>query len=316
MRNASQILMIGALTLLMSCQSKEYILPARTPLLVINGVLQANQPARIYIGRSWSPTESVPVPHFISNALAILKNEGRIVDTLKHQSNGIYVGRVGRNLIAGSAYSIQVSVPNYETASSNSVRVPHPFPLNRVLLDKNTPVLGLNGTNADPVLLETILGNVRDSDEYYGISIRPMYQKYRLGTAITVAGLGNQTFNNECFVSTNLPRDVQSASPYQSAFFFKTSCVTNQQGERISLVAETKGGVILDNGSFQQVAADRFEITLINSTAEYPLNRQSLQGPEGLESAFVEPRLTYSNVNNGFGIVSGFNSQTLIVFNK
>lgn len=308
--------MISALISLISCQSKEYVLPARTPLLVVNGILQADQPARIYVGRSWSPTESVPVPHFVSNATVILRSEGRIIDTLRHENSGIYIGRTGRNLIAGSLYSLQVSAPNYNVASSNSVRIPNPFPLNKVVLDKNTPVLGLNGTNADPVLVQTTLGSVRVLDEYYGISIRPMYQKYRLGTAVTIAGLANQNFDNECFVNSNLPRDPQSASPYQSAFFFKTNCFTNQQGERISLVAETKGGVILDNGTFQQATADRFEITLINSTRDYPLNRQSLQGPEGLESAFIEPRLTYSNINNGFGIVSGFNSQTLVVINR
>ena len=93
-------------------------------------------------------------------------------------------------------------------------------------------------------------------------------------------------------------------------------CVNEAIGSTISLVAETKGGLILDNGTFQQATADRFVITFINSTSDYPLNRQSSQGPEGLESAFIDPKPTFTNINNGFGIISAFNSQTLVVLNK
>lgn len=311
-----RLFVISVLVVLFNCTTKEYILPDRPPQLVVNGVLQANQPARVYIGRSWLPTEAVPTPHFISTALVLIFMEGQIIDTLQHQGVGIYTGNPKRNLVVGKSYIIRVSVVNFTSAYSNAVRIPAPFPLNGIYLDKKTPVLGLNGTSAGPVLIQTRLNGAKPSDEYYGVSIRPMYQKYRLGTAISAAGFANQNFDNECFISTSLPRDIQSVLPYESAFFFKAMCVNEAIGSTISLVAETKGGLILDNGTFQQATADRFVITFINSTSDYPLNRQSSQGPEGLESAFIDPKPTFTNINNGFGIISAFNSQTLVVLNK
>ena len=95
---------------------------------VINGLLQADSTFRVQI--SLTANLSDTMPDFVDNALIVIEDQNRAIDTLRYSDEGWYVSP--RIVKAGYSYTCRVNIPGFNTMMAQTT-VPLPTEIDSII---------------------------------------------------------------------------------------------------------------------------------------------------------------------------------------
>lgn len=292
-KNLPALSFLLLLILLTACRTSEidHEIPFEGKKLVLASVLNANQPFTITVNQTFAPTGNIPKSTAVGNALVILKENNITVDTLRHEANGKYVSLKKYLPKALSKYSFEVSAEGFSDVKSE----PFTMPSNTISFKYDTihsfePALSYKAGND---LFKISINTQNDSDEYYAIFFELGSQNYQF------IEFFDESKSSDCYF-TNYNNLLNSTK--NTVWVFKNSCIQNKDLNIRFLVpqAETQyGNTII----FKPWNKPKLHIIKINKILGEYLSKQ--KQPEGSGLIFQAPHKTFSNINNGYGIVSG-----------
>lgn len=103
--------------------SFEVSLPEHEPLLVLNGVLVADQSLTAHVSRS--SVYGQPAHYDVPDATVFVYRDGALVEPLVPDSEGTTYRSKSLTLTAGHTYTLKVSAPGYESVEATEM-LPHP----------------------------------------------------------------------------------------------------------------------------------------------------------------------------------------------
>lgn len=291
--------------------------------LILNSVLSANEEPYLYVGRAFSPTGKTPEDHFVNNATVLLYENSTLVGSLTHQQNGVYK-LPNVKLKEGKNYQFKVTVSGYPDAFNAPVLIPENIESNSVIFDNNTvyPTQNYSSGSNDSYkgrLLSVKLPNTIN-EKYYGLSVN----KTKKGNGVSgnvypieVGTTGLYRLNSDCYRNTTLITNfdfnlVQRTQ--QAMILYNASCFGKER--TMGVVIDTFGTVDKPDkdGWYSSSTIDRLEATIVTLSEEYFNYAKNIKVIEGIDNAFFEPKPTYTNVVNGYGVVVAINKK-VVVFN-
>jgi hypothetical protein len=116
-----------------SCDKEvDWEFPSHPPKPTISGIVEAGKPVWVHISLSGS-IDSAQLTD-VTNAQVNLYENGYLLETLEHTSNGLYTS--SSEAQQGNEYKCEVSVPGYELVSATTI-VPLAAPIENVKFIKN-----------------------------------------------------------------------------------------------------------------------------------------------------------------------------------
>jgi len=115
--------------MLVSCNALvEDEFPDFAAVPVMNGILQADSTFRVQI--SLAANLSDTMPDFVDNALVVIEDQNKTIDTLMYTDEGWYVSP--RTVKAGYSYTCRVNIPDFNTMMAHTT-VPLPTEVDSVI---------------------------------------------------------------------------------------------------------------------------------------------------------------------------------------
>ena len=223
----------------------------------------------------------------VENGLIIILSEGREIDTLIHQGDGLYSSDTGKPQV-GSDYEIKAYAPNYEMVTGQSV-IPAPAPIIRAEISKadTDPEEGHNAKlkitfedNGAEINYYQIL--IEGELEYYDLSTNKIYiSRHRVYLESEDPALQNEQFN---WFDGVLLKDVLFNGK-QIEFSFNTYL---NNFSNVSILLRT-------------VSEDYYD---------YKTTFQLQDNTSG--DPFAQPVNVHNNIENGFGIFAGFSESRFV----
>ncbi|MCY7351143.1 MAG: DUF4249 domain-containing protein, partial [Cytophagaceae bacterium] len=239
-------LLLFALLAVACRDSTTFDLPTSPPLPVLNAVLMAGEIPEVYVCTSWNATGPIPANAFSTDAIVTLFENDSLLGTLSHTGKGMYRLPSVR-LKAGRRYVFKVSTPDGAEAENQPVMVPMDPPVQRVWLDREAMVSGLNGTRNKPILLRVALRDDLSQERYYGIAIEEFWKGYTISgnsTPVEVSNASLQYRDDDCFRQVGLAGNfaLMPLQPKTAMLVYGNGCIT-QKDKELRIVVETFGTV-------------------------------------------------------------------------
>lgn len=294
-----------------------YQLPPVKPIVVINGVLSANELPRIYVGRTWDATGPVDTNSYLPNAMVQLLENGRLAAIMTYTSKGIFTTNYKPK--AGNSYKINVADAKTGSAETASVQVPQPVIFTSVDVDSARTGTANNFGGDEVRYLRIELADTPSAKDILGFIVSPCGSKgyiySNLFPAEATGSLRNE--NNDCIARTGLYDQGRNllgtnyiisgnlpCESNRSILLYFGSCFAPKQ--RLLTLATTIGS----EGSQEGKATTLF-MQIMRVSPEYYEYTKTMMTIEDINNAFVEPARTYSNVIGGFGVLASVNAQQL-----
>lgn len=287
-------LFIPLLLLLAGCDGTfiNYDVPFEGERLVINGLIAANAPVQVSVGRTWRLEGTIP-NYFVENATVELFENDSLVAQLKHTSKGVYTTPFKAK--SRFEYSCKVTAPNFQVTTTVKTKVPPAFPYVSYNLDKNG-YFSLNSGRNEPANMSLIIRPGVSQDNFYSIKIRPTFQNNALSGGTEMLDFNMNQESNCIFI-----RRVEVGS----AFYFAGRCLNEKS--KFLFGIETIGTDMVDSTAFKSKKATRIVVSMRNVSKEYFDFMKNYNEPQDIERAFVEPAPTFTNVIGGYGLWASFN---------
>jgi hypothetical protein len=265
------------LILISSCEKPiDFNQDVKTPKLVVNSFFSPDSTWRVYMSHSLTIIDTERLKP-VNNATINLFENDEFIGNLELIENGKYVSdeKPKENKI----YRIEVETPGYKSVSSES-EVPN----------ETIEILAIDTSRMDRFDEELLKFSIKVKDNgndlhYYGITLYGLMEGY---------------WSPVYFYSTDPILNVSGGGVESAAF-------TNELFTNATATIELSAGVIMYDGSgflfeelifvFETYSEDAY---LYNRSYDLYLN--------ALNDFFAEPVQVYNNVENGFGIFSGFRS--------
>lgn len=291
--------------------------------LNLNGILVANETPVIYVGKAFSPTGRIPDDYYVIDAEVTLFENNNAVGLLRYQQNGIYT-LPNVKLKVGNSYFFKVKAKGYPDIHNTPVLIPKNIESNSIMFDNKTvyPSTGYNSSDMDSNKARLLSVKLSDNinEKYYGIGIKGTKSGSDVSGNIYPIETGKFDFyklNTDCYKLISLIDDV-SYYPTQKSqtplILYSASCFGKEK--TMGVVVETYGTVDKPDkdGWYSSSTIDRLEATIVTLSEEYFNYAKNIKVIEGIDNAFFEPKPTYTNVVNGYGVVVAINKK-VVVFN-
>ncbi|MFN4144443.1 MAG: DUF4249 domain-containing protein [Runella sp.] len=288
------IIFVGILT---SCDGTFvfYGIPFEGEKLVVNALLGANQPVKIYVGKTWQLEGKIPDKTSVDNATVLLYENDVLVAQLSYFGQGIY--QTSFKSKTSASYHCKVQVQGFKEVSTQKTTVPESFPFGGYELNKDG-YIALNGGNREPSNVLIKLTPDRPKNHYYFVKLSAIYQNKELsGSPMTLDF--NMEKQDDCFFT----RRVELGS----AFFYSNHCF----GIKSSLIMAIE--TIEFGGVGENRKATEIVVNMRNISKEYFEFMRANREPVDIERAFTEPAPTFTNINGGYGLWASYNETTLII---
>jgi hypothetical protein len=274
-------------------------IPRKAPKLVVNALLEKNQPIELLVGKSryiLEPNNNSTVfdTYIVKDAVAVVYENNIAIDTLVYQANE-YKYKTTRNklVVAGNTYTVKVTAPGYAAVEATTT-VPSQSEIGEVKRVRDAKV-NSDGEHFDEI---TIKLNDPAEKNFY------LVQFYQAGF-----GAGNEI---PIYCVSTTDKDIEQIGDDADPLS------TDNCYDGTSLIMTD----INFNGREKQL---RFyihsfflhEITLPNGQTDYPAVKLSRITEEyfkfiksfnaytmSVDNPFAEPVNVFGNVLNGFGIFS------------
>ena len=292
---------IAIVILFASCEKTVTVnVPVQAPKLVVNGIIQANNPFEVSVGKSEAVLSSNNANSFkVNNAFVQLYENGLLKDTLIYNSiNDSYKVKNGTTAAVGKTYKLIAAAGGFVTVDAESI-TPSNIAIQSIARVVNAKT-DANGNTQDEVKIK-FADNGAETN-YYLFKIK--FPAYNTGATIFY-----QSVN--CIVSTDVDIDRGSASDPTDI----NSCIFREftMSDK-NFNGNIKTLTLYINSNNLQVYTNPFNakkykpIVEINSISKnyYNYRRSKETYRDNEDNPFSEPVLVYSNVNNGYGIFSTF----------
>ena len=320
MKILNYLYLLGLFLILNACQGdKQLFLGNNTHLVVLNSLLVAHETPLVYVGKTWSVTDSKPSKTYYENAIVELWENQNLIGVLSfNQTLGQYEFP-NYTIQPNKVYTLKAFVEGHEKVESKPIRIPADVQVKSIstrFLSSNEPI-NINRTFRQPISIKATLENNTNSGDYMVLDAESLL----INSTDTLYGSAaypteidpNNTLGfekNPCYAEapTLLP-------PFSSryALAYNTQCL-GASSKEIELVAD---GYTLfydknvKNSSFNNANAIRVLSAIY--LPDYILFRRADRVVEGSDNAFVPTQPTYSNVKGGIGIVTAINRKIQIV---
>jgi len=280
----------------MGCQTKDIMGPefsVEANKLVISATLTADASlSLVYLSKSVATSNqsfnfSTQV---VSDAVVQLYENGELVNTLIYAED--FLGYFSNYPIeAGNQYEITASHPLFEDVKSHPVLIPV------------IPTIAIDTFREETANIIEVCQSMASADFIRNVKLSfsinpnlPQYYTFKqiqpsCGNDFETTGINCLT---EGFDNNNL-----------SNFYFSDECFsTTSASINIKTVGRYSGGLnptpFMENFTFSALSASAY------------LYEQSLIDVRSLNDGFVEPRTTYTNIENGYGVVRGVSGISII----
>lgn len=295
-------LLILLMIVFSACEKNVIIeVPEKEPSLVVNSLLEKNQPITLTVGRSrhiLAPDEfpSLPDNYLIKNAIPVIYQNGVAIDTLKYQPTYEYTTQRNTIIRDGFTYSIKVMAPGYKDVEA-STNIPSQSMIAEIRWNRRVRTSSY-GMEMDDIYLK--LNDPGAEKNFYLIKIfSPNYggTNYAVSCVSTTdkdiefTGEEADPLDNEsCFDGNNLlMKDDNFNGAVKQVKFSVGSDMIDEQ------VNYNTGQVYRAYIKVYRITQEHFKFA--KSTATY-LNND--------ENPFAEPVNVFTNINGGYGIFSAY----------
>jgi hypothetical protein len=291
--------------ILVGCRSKDLDLnPSYSgDKLVLWGNLQAGKSIRIQVTKTFNPTGKIPIDLSVTNAIVVIKkgerDEFKLTPSLLQK--GIYVSD---SLIeAGESYVISVSSPTLPTAESNIILIPTDVQILNYIQKKNVP--GVKNPNVPQDLISLYFTRDQiNANKYYSINFLAYYKDE---TVSSIWPSADNVVANETDCYTWAP-DITGY--YQGLFLMANQCLP-EQGIPLNFSTETSRGTF-SSDSFYYEKPLKVEMNIGSISKEwFDYAKVEYEQPEGLDNLVFPPKITFSNIKNGYGLIFASNEKTI-----
>jgi len=263
-------LLFGFLVIvLIGCRENERAIPLNLSetKLVLWAELAANQPAVVTLTKT-ADDPSLPIifeEQLVKDATVILMaNNDLAIDTLLFNEGKYYSKEPVKD---ATDYSIEVHKAGFSSITTDAIQVPP-----AVAFIDSTAVL-----STDPDCRGT------NSSKYFNL-------KWSIDTTKTQYYLVQNYGNCRNYEFKDFQYDCAFGSTYRVGEYFRDNCFSTDV-VAITLSDIQRSNDLLDNANLHVISESRY------------LFEQSLQDIDAFAEGFAEPRITYSNVQNGYGII-------------
>ncbi len=287
MKNNFQLFITFIALLFVACETViEVDLPKYTPKLVIDGSFSPGNHWQLLVSKSTDILDLNDPGHINNASIKIISDNEEIELNYDSPSTNLYVNK---NQIpeVGKRYTLQVSVPGYETVTAKSII---PSPTQIISYSTTNYVENDFGYKRNLVELTLTLKDKPGEDNYYHLAI---YEQYS-----------------------------DRSTDYQKIWFSTdNAAIVSENGEGIGDDVSFSGdGAVFSDFLF---SGDEYKIKLkeIYHSEDTPLiialsaiTEELFQYKKGFDNGnreagpFSEPEPHYTNIENGLGIFAGFNT--------
>jgi hypothetical protein len=263
--------------LISSCEKPiDFTQEVKTPKLVVNSFFNPDSTWSVYLSHSLtiiSPGALEPV----NNATINLFENNELIGNFQLVRNGKYVSDI--KPVENQAYSIEAEAPGYKKVSAKS-EAPN----------ESIEVLAIDTSRVDRFDEELLKFKIKVKDigselHYYGITLIGQIEGY---------------WNPIYFYSNDPILNVPTDGTISAAF-------TNELFTNTTATIELSANVIMYDGSGFFYDKLIFVLSTYSKDA-YLYNRSYELYNIALDDFFAEPVQVYNNIENGFGIFSGYRS--------
>lgn len=293
------IYIIFALTALASCRKVLDIdIPEKDRKIVVNSIFAADSAIRVHVSKSISALESDNDVELVHNAQVSLFKDNTLLEVLNYDGKGFYKSDFG--LGAGHEYTVQVTVPNMNTAFSSCVL---PEPVSIISLDTSFVTIHvtdemMGGTYDVDAFEAKIRFHDPDGENYYMVSAKVDFTfEYYYGM--------KETYSYYPYISAN---DFAIKDNNTYIYFNEISAMVFDdhifEGQEYTLP------VYFEEYNFNE-GENNVTFFLHSIPKEfylYVLSREKYNMTEG--GFFAEPVLIYNNITNGYGLFTGYSSDS------
>lgn len=219
----------------------------------------------------------------VPDALVQLYENGELVNPLTYSED--FSGYLSfHSIIAGNEYEIVVTHPSFDDVRSYPVVIP------------SIPTVAIDTFREEVSNIATVCQSIASADFIRNLklsfSVDPdLQQYYKFKNILPSCGNDFQTTGTDCLTEGFDNSDL-------SEFYFSDDCFNTISATlNIKTLGRYSGG--LNPSPFRET----FTFSSISESAY--LYEQSLIDVRALNDGFVEPRATYTNIENGYGVVKG-----------
>lgn len=284
MRLNTSILCVATLLLLTitSCEKViDFDIPEAEPDIVLNGYITIGEEVSINASTSLSYLEGGE-PDFLSNLTSIeLYKDGVFVENLELEDAdfGRYVG--SSPLTSTGFYEVRASAAGYESVTAVTY-IPEPL--------ENIEVELVNTFENGEKEYELSFNDPPAEDDYYHMLVASPDSEFQPAFAVEFSS------NSEVFFLGGFNLDLEGENFIFTEGIFPDDLIN---GSNVNIRFKTFG------------SSQPLELQLLKCSEDYYLYHRSLFAYQNGGGPFAEPVQIYTNVENGLGVIAGYNLQLL-----
>ncbi|WP_373513368.1 DUF4249 family protein [Persicitalea sp.] len=295
---------------ILGCQERDVDinLPYDGDKLVVTSHLQAGSPIEVYLEHTFKPLGQFPEELTVSNATVFIIKDGRDTTALTSAGNGSYVSDM--MIEAGSSYVIRATAPGYEAAQSRPVEVP----ISRVEFEYKIKkdVSGVYYPIKNYALVSLYFKDIRPEKEYYVIGLVSVYKDKNISNMLFVNDNIAATEEN-CLASYAERRQDKGFQP--GVNLVRGECMP-AQGNPLSISIKTLTSYFSrtnpDSSYVVREKASKLILRVGKATQNwFDWSQIENNQPTDVDFLFLTPQKTFTNIENGYGLVFASN-ETLI----
>lgn len=289
-----------ALITLLWLNSCEKVIPFEGDIdsskLVINSIFESDSVFKVHVSGSRSVIDTSSFQNIVDAIVKIKDENNNLIEFLSHTNNGFYTGQ---NIPEeNKTYTLEVEHSNYTNIMASD-SLPSPITINNV--DTSTIIDAINGNRLqitmnfnDPITIE----NFYLVETYAVIEYLLIYDldtvEYEIDTSQQTMFLTDEVFQN-------------GGSPYRDQGLFNDLLF---DGQSKSLEIEIPNNFKANEDDYEWRSNTLgLRVYLHNISRSYYYYRTSLEQYQNASgNPFAQPVQVFSNIENGFGIFAG--SQT------
>lgn len=304
MKNIWSIILICLICFFTACE-KSGIISHPKPILSVIGSISPHSGVQVQLNRTYTPEGEFydkNTKWTVENAIVELWEEEKKVNTLLHQSNGIYkLPNTSWKPTVGKSYFIKATASGFAPIESEKVILPtfkgnikHTYKYNKTgsYINLGSPFLNVGFSFQDD--------NTSNNTYYVTMNIT------KNGTTDGISGVADITPN---IASSNQVLACGIFSVVYRDFCFKNTCFQGQYYTHDFGVEITHS----DFKTHKQSEADRVDIQVAQVSNAWYNYLHKIHLNDALRWEYREPYIGYTNIKGGIGIFYGKNEYSFTI---
>jgi len=274
------LLLLVLISVFAGCEKYiEFDAEVKTPKIVVNGLFRPDSVWQLHVSNSLSVIDDGQLKPIENATVSISDANGNLVEQLVHDEFGYYRGTTFP--VVGESYTVNASAPNY-TSVSSSDKLPAAVAITSIDTVRNVDLDGFESMKITVGFTDPI------GENHYSLRIRE----------VNADGQG-QVYYNYIYCYSSDPTFENIGTDEGSTFGLFRDVVFDGQSHSVSFQ--------IDSYYFDQGGLTGMEVVLQSATEagyNYRLSFERYQNSDG--NPFAQPVQVFSNVENGFGLFSGY----------